>query len=229
MTTVSRLSAAFHEVGAEHFQAVLPAEAVRELLTVAERMPANRAGVRLFGAPSLQELLGPQGSVGRLATTVLGAAARPVRAVLFDKTQKTNWLVPWHQDRTIAVRDRGEADGFRPWSIKAGVHHVEPPFELLAGMMTLRVHLDDCDEDNAPLLIAPGSHLLGRVRATDAQAEAERIGGVACLAQAGDVWLYATPILHASDRAKRPRRRRVLQVDYAMCDLPDGLDWIGIA
>jgi signal transduction histidine kinase len=46
-----------------------------------------------------------------------------------------------------------------------------------------------------------------------------------CLADAGDVWVYRTPILHASDRAANGRRRRVLQVDYSGDDLPDGLSW----
>jgi hypothetical protein len=49
------------------------------------------------------------------------------------------------------------------------------------------------------------------------------------VAQAGDVWLYATAILHASDRADNPRRRRVLHVDFAGCDLPGGLEWSGLA
>lgn len=54
-----------------------------------------------------------------------------------------------------------------------------------------------------------------------------RCGAVVCLAAAGDVWLYATPILHASDAAAAPRRR-VLQVDYAVGELPGGLRWLGI-
>lgn len=53
-------------------------------------------------------------------------------------------------------------------------------------------------------------------------------GQFACLAAAGDMWAYATPILHASSAATQPRRRRVLQVDYAAIDLPGGLEWLGI-
>jgi hypothetical protein len=49
-----------------------------------------------------------------------------------------------------------------------------------------------------------------------------------CLAEAGDAWLYATPILHASDAAVEPKHRRVLQVDYAVGQLPSGLQWLGI-
>ena len=46
--------------------------------------------------------------------------------------------------------------------------------------------------------------------------------------QAGDVWLYATPILHASDAATTPLRRRVLQIDYAGHELPGGLEWLRV-
>ena len=49
-----------------------------------------------------------------------------------------------------------------------------------------------------------------------------------CLAEVGDVWVYRTPILHASHAAEPGRRRRVLQVDYAAGDLPAPLEWLGI-
>ena len=49
-----------------------------------------------------------------------------------------------------------------------------------------------------------------------------------CVAEAGDVWLYATPILHASEASHRPGHRRVLQVDYAAEELPGGLEWLGV-
>ena len=80
----------------------------------------------------------------------------------------------------------------------------------------------------APLLIALGSHRLGRVPVTDVQAVASACQIHACLADAGDVWVYSTPILHASDAAATPGRRRVLQIDYAAFDLPGGLEWLGV-
>jgi hypothetical protein len=57
---------------------------------------------------------------------------------------------------------------------------------------------------------------------------AERLGVEPCFAEAGDVWIYATGLIHASGRAHQPRRRRVLHVDYANIDLPDGLMWHGL-
>jgi ectoine hydroxylase-related dioxygenase (phytanoyl-CoA dioxygenase family) len=173
-------------------------------------------------------LLASSGPVGGVAASVLGQACQPVRAVLFDKTAATNWSIAWHQDRTIAVAERIDVDGFGPWSVKSGLLHVAPPFDLLAGMLTLRVHLDPVPETNAPLLVAPGSHRLGRIPETEVRQAVRRCGPVACLAGAGDIWLYATPILHASKAASAPAHRRVLQVDFAIGSLPGGLKWLGI-
>ena len=106
--------------------------------------------------------------------------------------------------------------------------HVAPPFEVLAAMVTLRVHLDAVLDTNAPLLVAPGSHRLGRIAESDLKAVVQRCGTAVCLAEAGDIWLYATPIVHASDAARVPAHRRVLQVDFAARDLPGGLAWLGV-
>lgn len=106
--------------------------------------------------------------------------------------------------------------------------HVAPPIDLLERMLTIRIHLDDVSTDNAPLLIAPGSHRLGRIAEDEIASVVQRCGVRECLAAAGDVWLYATPILHASDASRKPGRRRVLQVDYAAEELPGGLEWLGI-
>jgi len=81
---------------------------------------------------------------------------------------------------------------------------------------------------NAPLLVAPGSHKRGRIPTADIPDVVRQCGVITCLAEAGDVWLYATPILHASDAAVEPLHRRVLQVDYAADWLPGGLEWLGI-
>ncbi|MBS0295612.1 MAG: phytanoyl-CoA dioxygenase family protein [Proteobacteria bacterium] len=214
--------------GAQRYEAVLNEPTLELLCSLADANLAKRPGARLFGAEALRPLLAPNGLIGALAAPRLGRAVRAVRAVVFDKSEVNNWAVAWHQDRTIAVEARRDVEGFGPWSTKAGVTHVAPPFALLERMLTLRIHLDPCPVDNAPLLIAPGSHLLGRVAASEAAGQAERLGSAVCLAGPGDVWVYATPILHASDRAAQPRRRRVLQVDFSADALPGGLAWLGV-
>lgn len=147
---------------------------------------------------------------------------------MFDKSPNNNWIVPWHQDRTIAVRERRDVPGYGPWSRKAGVWHVEPPFEITARMLTLRVHLDDCGIENAPLLYVPGSHLVGKLPSRRVADFAREQGHAVSPAKAGDVWAYATAIVHSSQPAQKPCRRRVLQIDYSADELSAGLEWAGI-
>jgi hypothetical protein len=214
--------------GAEIHRGGLARTELDDLRTLADEVLDGGSGVRLFGGPVLHAVLSERGTMGRIARKALGPAARAVRAVMFDKTEATNWAVHWHQDRTIAVKERRDVAGFGPWTVKTGVPHVEPPFEIIASMVTLRAHLDNCDAANAPLLIAPGSHKCGRVPESEIRRTVSQLGHATCLAAAGDVWLYSTAIVHASERARIPRRRRVLQVDFAEGDLPAGLHWLGI-
>jgi ectoine hydroxylase-related dioxygenase (phytanoyl-CoA dioxygenase family) len=215
------------EHGAQLFSGALRSQ-LNDLVDVLDGLPSRQAGVRISGLPALRPYLAPEGPIGAVARQCLARDGMAVRAILFDKTAETNWSLAWHQDRTICVRERVKVAGFGPWSIKAGLHHVAPPFDLLSRMVTLRVHLDDVPATNAPLLIAPGSHRLGKVPVEETETVAARCGSMACLAAAGDVWAYATPILHASEAASIPARRRVLQVDYSADKLPGGLEWLKV-
>src|SRR5262245_57711680 len=218
----------FSRDGAQRLHSAVCKAALREIENALVGLRPGYAGIRLFGIAALGPFLTPTGPMGAVAATVLGAKCRAVRGLLFNKTAATNWSLGWHQDRTIAVRERIEVDGFGPWTVKDRVLHVSPPFDLLARMVTLRVHLDPVPATNAPLLIAPGSHRLGRIPETEVPHVVRRCGTVECLADAGDIWLYATPILHGSKAALEPAQRRVLQVDFAVGELPGGLRWLGV-
>jgi hypothetical protein len=214
--------------GAERHHAMLGQSELDDILSAIGTPRPGKAGVRLHGVPGLTRYLAASGKVGAVAASILGEECHPVRAILFDKTPETNWSLGWHQDRTIAVRERVETDGFGPWTVKQGLVHVEPPFDLLAGMVTLRVHIDQVAATNAPLLIAPGSHKLGRIPVGEIAEIVHRLGTATCLADRGDIWLYATPILHSSETATQPSHRRVLQVDFAVGELRGELEWLGM-
>jgi phytanoyl-CoA dioxygenase PhyH len=160
-----------------------------------------------------------------LVRPVLGSAAKVVRATLFDKTDAANWKVPWHQDVTIAVSRRVEAEGFGPWSLKAGVLHVQAPTEILDRMISVRVHLDDCPAQNGALRVIAGSHRSGKVPA-DSAGEFLRDGSVvACAMMRGGVLLMRPLLFHASSAATMPSHRRVIHFDYAAAELPVGMGW----
>lgn len=220
-------STEFRKSGARRFPGAFKTQ-LSDLERILADIPADEAGVRITGLSELKSVLSSEGYLGSIAAKALGPKAKPVRALLFNKTQAANWSLAWHQDRTICVKERHEIPGFGPWTIKQGILHVGPPFELLERMVTLRAHLDDVPDDNAPLLIAKGSHLLGKVTVGEVDAAVLHCETATCLAEAGDVWLYSTPILHASKAAAKPKQRRVLQIDYSVDALPGALDWLGI-
>lgn len=223
----SKRQLSFEQDGVEHHPAAA-APVLQEIIAALAPIADDRAGIRLFGNAELAGPLSAGGPVGAIAARHLGAGARPVRALLFDKSAKSNWSLGWHQDRTIAVHERHHVRGFGPWTVKNGRPHVVPPTDLLSAMLTLRVHLDPVGRRNAPLRVAPGSHRLGRIPERRIESVVKRCGEFLCLAEAGDTWAYSTLILHASAAAQEPRARRVLHVDFAAHDLPDPLRWLGI-
>ena len=161
-----------------------------------------------------------------MVDSVVGEDAVPVRGILFDKTESSNWKVPWHQDLTIAVAEKVETNGFGPWSMKAGVHHVQPPASILENMLSVRIHLDHCPAENGALRVVPGSHNAGRL----SEADAARFGAegpvAMCIAKAGDVVLMRPLLVHASSASEAATHRRVIHLDYASGKLPNRLRWL---
>ena len=150
---------------------------------------------------------------------------QPVRSILFDKTPSENWPVAWHQDLTICTKAQVDCEGYGPWSVKDGVHHVQPPVSLLEQMVTLRIHLDPTDSDNGALRVTPGSHRHGRVSASSIAELAARDAHT-CECQPGYVLLMSPLILHSSKRSIRPDHRRILHFEYAPTDALDSrLTW----
>jgi Phytanoyl-CoA dioxygenase (PhyH) len=155
-----------------------------------------------------------------------GLPVLPVRAIFFDKNLEANWLVPWHQDLAIAVAGRNETPGFTGWSIKDETLHVLPPREILESMMTIRLHLDDCDASNGALKILPVTHRLGKLGAADISKWMAHSEPVICELSKGDALLMRPLLLHASSPAENPKHRRVLHIEYATQELPNGLKWL---
>ncbi|MES2792022.1 MAG: phytanoyl-CoA dioxygenase family protein [Planctomycetota bacterium] len=156
---------------------------------------------------------------------VLGAEAKPVKGILFDKTPQANWAVPWHQDLTISVQERCDVPGYDAWSEKDGVPHVQPPASLMAQILAVRIHLDDCPAENGALKIIPGSHAAGRLTDEAATQWRATVPAVTCAAQAGDALFLRPLLLHSSAAATVPGHRRVLHFEYAAVQLPEGLAW----
>ena len=186
---------------------------------------SGQAGIRnlLELVPSVRTLASSS-EIRSLVEPILGNNARVVRGIFFDKQPNANWKVPWHQDLTIAVKNRLDIPDFQPWSVKTGIPHVQPPVAILEQMLTVRIHLDRTDESNGALKVIPGSHAQGRLITLEIdrwkQSPARSIN-----CEAGGILLMRPLLLHASSIATAPSHRRIIHLEYAAEPLPSGLEW----
>jgi hypothetical protein len=163
---------------------------------------------------------------GRLADAlreILGGGCGLVRALYFDKPPDRTWALPWHKDQTIAVADNSRPSTFfsRP-THKGGVPHVIACDEILHQMLTLRIHLDDVDDENGPLRVIPQSHFSKESRGVGPER------AVTIHAKAGDVLAMRPLIDHSSGSSVEgaTKHRRVVHLELAgMATLPDGFAW----
>lgn len=215
-------------------KAVLPQEQIDALIALVEEATRQAGHTRGEQAYSLREVFDclPQlkelvcsPAFADLLEPVLGEGYFAVRGLLFDKIPNANWKVPWHQDLTVAVRERKEAPGYGPWSLKNALPHVQPPTQVLEKMLTLRLHLDDCRADNGALRVLPGTHFKGKLSAAQIQSERQSGEEVVCEVPAGGALLMRPLLLHASSPANKPNHRRVLHFDFAAQELPHDLEW----
>lgn len=208
----------FEETGQAWFRSALTEDALKVVDAWADA--ANRPGQRLTAPMPRLAVEKINGFVTRLLRN-----ASLVRAVTFNKAGDTNWSVPWHQDRVIAVADRHDVDGFGNWTRKDGVWHCEPPLAFLQRMVFARLHLDTADLANGCMEIVPGSRYLGAIPVGDVADVAFRMGSEPCLAERGDLQILKMLTVHRSRTASDPSPRRAVRLDYAATALPKPLDW----
>ena len=185
----------------------------------------SAAGVRnLLEVPLIADLARSL-PIRALVEPILGPQCFAVRGIYFDKTPGANWKVPYHQDLSIAVRERHETENFGPWSNKAGAIHVQPPTEILQEMVTLRLHLDDCDHNNGALRVLIDTHNLGKLNASQIARQRETGREIVCSSARGGALLMRPLLLHASSPARHPRHRRIIHLEWAARELPGLLNW----
>jgi Phytanoyl-CoA dioxygenase (PhyH) len=213
---------------------VLSLHKVNELLLSLEQIGENGPIRSHGGVFAIRNLLDLSSEIRELAFSplvqdlvepILGSDFFPVRGILFDKIANANWKVPWHQDVTIAVQDKVEAEGFGPWSVKMDVLHVQPPASILEHMLSVRFHLDDCGKDNGALRVIPKSHTRGRIPEQEIQQIRETSYEHVCSVKIGGALLMRPLLLHASSPALVPGHRRIVHIDFAAVSLPSGLQW----
>ena len=137
-----------------------------------------------------------------------------VKSIYFDKPASSNWYVAYHQDLTISVDNKIELENYGPWTKKHNQFAVQPPIEILENISTIRIHLDDTDENNGALNVIPKSHLkkIYRPETIDWKCEKE----VSCAVEKGGIMLMKPLTLHSSKRTtKTPRSKRQKKRGYS--------------
>jgi ectoine hydroxylase-related dioxygenase (phytanoyl-CoA dioxygenase family) len=175
----------------------------------------SKAGARHVLSVPVVRRLAADSRLVHLASRYVGPHPVPFRATLFEKSVKSNWLVVWHQDTALPMRGPIDSAEWGPWSVKSGVLYAHAPASALAGVIALRVHLDDSTSANGPLRVLPDTHTGGVLSDDDIARLAAKIQGVDCVAPAGGVVAMRPLTVHASSKARADSPRRVLHIEYA--------------
>jgi len=154
---------------------------------------------------------------------VFGENYFTVKSIYFDKPEKSNWYVAYHQDLTISVDKKVTLENFGPWTTKQNHFAVQPPTDILENIFTIRIHLDDTDENNGALKVIPRSHTKGiyRSETIDWNIETEEI----CNVEKGGVMIMKPLLFHGSNRTTNGRKRRVIHIEFSDMELPEVLNW----
>ena len=148
-----------------------------------------------------------------------------VQCTYFEKSKDQNWLVPIHQDLSIPVKRKVDEPALTGWSEKEGSIFVHAPQLILRDLVAVRLHVDECGENDGPLRIVPGSHRVGRLTNVDAMKVRDKLGEVVCTVEKGGALLIKPLVLHASSKSSGKSRRRVLHFVFGPRILPFGLRW----
>ena len=189
----------------------------------AANLNRSRAGARHILRQPAVERIATDERVLNLAREILGQPALPFRATLFDKSPSSNWLVVWHQDTALPLREKRETPGWGPWSVKEDVLYARAPACAMEKILALRIHLDDSTESNGPLHVLPGTHDRGVF--TDAELrQLDGSNSIACMVSRGGVVAMRPLIAHASSKSQSLNPRRVLHIEYsAIVQFENGL------
>ena len=146
-----------------------------------------------------------------------------VKSIYFDKPENSNWFVSYHQDLTISVDKKIDLEDFGPWTTKQNQFAVQPPLDILQDNFTIRIHLDNTNEENGALKVIPKSHLKGiyRPETIDWTIETE----TTCCVKKGGIMFMKPLLLHSSSRTTNNKKRRVLHIEFSRSLLPDNLHW----
>lgn len=145
------------------------------------------------------------------------------KSIYFDKPEKSNWFVGYHQDLTISVNKKVEIENYENWTIKQDQFAVQPPKEILEQNFTIRIHIDKTTKENGALKVLNKSHEKGIVRTENIEVEKEI--ETICEVGKGGIMIMKPLLFHASNKTTNNQRRRVIHIEFSNQKLPNELEW----
>lgn len=143
------------------------------------------------------------------------------KSIYFDKPEKSNWFVSYHQDLTISVDKKVELENFQNWTNKQNQFAVQPPTKILENNFTIRIHLDKTTNENGALKVINKSHTKGVCRIENLNLKDETI----CEVEKGGIMIMKPLLFHASNKTTNNERRRVIHIEFSNQQLPNELEW----
>lgn len=172
-------------------------------------------------APSVEKLIF-NNTLKEILESIFGKEYFVVKSIYFDKPEESNWFVGYHQDLTISVDKKVELEDFSNWTVKQNQYSVQPSDEVLKNICTVRIHLDDTNEENGALKVIPNSHLeVIRLDTFDFKNKKDTF----CNVPKGGIMIMKPLLFHASNKTTNKERRRVIHLEFSNKKLPNELSW----
>lgn len=133
-----------------------------------------------------------------------------IQSMLFNKIKEANFRVAFHQDVVMpCYKTQTSAQ------MICGVPHHKLPLEVLQHLVIVRIHLDENNRNNGPLLVLPKTHTSGVLSDRQIEHFVNTCSADECLVNIGGILLMKPLILHSSHRSLCLNERRVIHLVLA--------------
>ncbi|PIT15095.1 hypothetical protein BGI32_06245 [Snodgrassella alvi] len=211
----------FEQNGYAVINALITPQQLTEIEQQLEQVNLTTAGNRELLTLPWCQLLANDLKTNTLLTTLLPEKPIAIQYTLFKKSADKNWLVPLHQDLSIAVRHRFSDSRFIGWSHKQNILFVHPPAQYMQQLVAVRLHIDDCLHEHGPLKVVAGTHQHGRIAESELRQLRDQQGEQECILSKGGAVIMRPLIVHSSSKAIQTNGRRVLHFLYAPATLAE--------
>lgn len=203
----------YHKKEIDEILSILSRKSIEKKFGIREFLLSNQEITRLIFTSKMLKL------INRFSPN-----ANLIKSIYFDKPPNANWLVNWHQDLTINVKEKIDDSDFKNWRVTKERVVVQPPLKLLENIFTVRIHLDECTKRNGALKIVPKSHSKGIIPIKE-NLEEFKSKSISCEVNKGGILIMKPLLLHSSRRTENNLARRVIHLEFCNFSLPNGISW----